>query len=164
MLLKPSLTVIFLVMFSNTASAMSENTCMEASLVAISGLLPGMNKSSLNKINKHISLEITTGEDDGGNYEALIYHYINHDITIVRDLIDSIRITSPELLWAQKIKIGADRNIADKYLIIEPVANDKDSSQYVICSDVGDVYTILRYQSSKIRSIELVKERPCNSI
>jgi len=147
-------------MFSNTASAMGENTCMESSLAAISGLLPGMNKSTLNKINKHISMEIATGEDDGGNYEAQIYHYAIYDITIVRDQIDSIVITSPGVLWAQMIRIGTDRNIVEKYLILEPVVNDKDSAQYVVCSSAGDVYAILRYHKNKIKSIELVTDRP----
>lgn len=160
MLIKSSLTVIFLVMFSNTASAMSATTCMEASLAAISGLLPGMDKSSLNTINEPFYIEITTGVDDGGNYEAQIYHYTNYDITIVRDFIDSIVITSPELLWAQKIKIDADRNIVEKHLVLEPVVNDKESSQYVVCSSVGDVYAILRYLNNKIESIKLVIDRP----
>ena len=105
-------------------------------------------------------MEITGGEDDGGNYEAQIYHYTNYDITIVRDVIDSIVITSPELLWMQKIKIGADRNFVEKHLILEPVVNDKDSSQIVICSNEGDVYALLRYQNNKIKSIELVIDRP----
>lgn len=160
MLLKPSLAVIFLVMFIKAAWSMGDDTCLESSLAAISGLLPGMNKSSLNKTDRHISTKITTGEDDGGNYEAETYHYKNYDITVVRDLIDSILITSLELLWAQNIKIGEDRNVVERYLILEPVVNDEESSQYVICSDVGDVYAILRYQNNKIKSIELVIERP----
>ncbi len=119
-----------------------------------------MNKNSLPGSNKYTSKETTTGEDDGGVYEAQIYHYAKYDITIVRGVIDSIRITSPELLWAQKIKIGTDRKVVEKHIIPTPVVNEADSSQYVVCSSVGDVYAILQYHNNEIKSIEMVIDRP----
>lgn len=158
MLLK--LLLAFLFVFSNTANAIDENACIESSLAAVSGLLPGMSRASLNKLNKSLSMETATGEDDGGYYEAQIYHYSKYDITIVRGIIDSILITSPDLLWAQKIKIGTDRNIVEKHIKPAPVFNDKTSSQYVICSGVGDVYVILGYHKNKIKNIEIVIDRP----
>ena len=47
-----------------------------------------MNKNSLPGSDKYTSKETTTGEDDGGVYEAQIYHYAKYDITIVRGVID----------------------------------------------------------------------------
>lgn len=76
-----------------------------------------------------------------------------YNITIVRDIINSIRITSPDLLWAQKIKIGTDRKIVGKHINTAPVVNDKTSSQYVVCSGAGNVYAILRYDDNKIKNI-----------
>lgn len=160
MFLKLPLTFLFLFIFGNTANANDENACIEPSVAAISGLLPGMNKASLIKANKYIAVETATGEDDGGYYEAEIYHYSKYNITIVRGIIDSIRITSSDLLWAQKIRIGTDRNIVEKHINPAPVVNDKTSSQYVVCSGAGDVYAILRYDNNKIKTIEMVIDRP----
>jgi hypothetical protein len=160
MLLKPSLAFLLLFMFSNTANASDENACIKSSVAAIAGLLPGMDKASLDKVNKYLGMETATGEDDGGYYEAQIYHYSKYDITIVRGIIDSISITSPELLWAQKIKIGTDRNIVEKHIKVVPVVNEITSSQYVVCSSVGDVYAIFNYHNNKIKTIEVSIDRP----
>jgi len=149
-----------LIMFSNPANASDENACIKSSVAAIAGLLPGMNKASLDKVNKYLGMETATGEDDGGDYEAQIYHYSKYDITIVRGIIDSISITSPELLWAQKIKIGTDRNLVEKHIKVAPVVNEITSSQYVVCSSAGDVYVIFNYHKNKIKTIEISIDRP----
>jgi hypothetical protein len=158
--IKPSLAFFLFFMFGNTVNGIEENACIEPSVAAISGLLPGMSEASLNNANRYISVETATGEDDGGYYEALIYHYSKYDITVVRGMIDSIRISSPELLWAQKIKIGTDRNIVEKHIQPAPVVNDKAYSQYLVCSGKGDVYATLGYHNNKIKSIEMVIDRP----
>lgn len=160
MLLKPSLVVFFLFVFTCTAIAIDESYCIDPAVAEVSGLLPGMNNASLNKINKHTSMDTGTGVDDGGYYEEQIYHYSKYDITIVRDIIDSILITSPEYLWARKIKIGTDRNIVENHLKPAPVIEDKISSQYVVCSNVGDVYVLFRYVNNKVKQIEIVIDRP----
>lgn len=160
MSLKLPLAFLMLFIFCNTAKSSDDNTCIKSSEAAISGLLPGMNKASLGKVDKYIVMETTTGEDDGGYYEAQIYHYSKYDITIVRDIIDSIIITSPEQLWAKKIKIGADRSLLEKYIKVTPVVNDKTSSQFLVCSNLGDVYAIFNYNNNKIQTIEIAIDRP----
>jgi len=160
MSLKPFRSFILLMLITSSINAVEAQTCIEPSIVAISGLLPGMNKNSLPDIDKYTSKETTTGVDDGGVYEAQIYHYAKYDITIVRGVIDSIRITSTELLWAQKIKIGTDRKMVEKHIISTPVVDEEDSSQYLVCSSVGDVYAILQYHNNEIKSIEMVIDRP----
>ena len=67
-----------------------------------------MDKDALKNIDKYYSVETVTGEDDSGGYGALIFNYAQYKITIVHDMVGSIRITSPEYLWAKKIKIGSD--------------------------------------------------------
>jgi len=158
--LKLPLAFLLLLILCNTAKSIDDNTCIKSSEAAISGLLPGMNKASLGKVGKHIAMETTTEEDDGGYYEAQIYHYSNYDITIVRDIIDSIIITSPEQLWAKKIKIGADRSLLEEHIIVTPVVNDKTSSQFLVCSNSGDVYAIFNYSNNKIQTIEIAIDRP----
>jgi hypothetical protein len=78
----------------------------------------------------------------------------------VRDIIDSIIITSPEQLWAKMIKIGADRSLLEKYIKVTPVVNDKTSSQFLVCSNLGDVYAIFNYNNNKIQTIEIAIDRP----
>lgn len=154
------LTFFILAIFTTLINAIEKQACIDPSIAAISGLLPGMDKNSLNSINKYTTKETTTGEDDGGAYKEKIYHYSKYDISIVRGVIDSIRITSPDLLWAQKIKFGTDRKIVEKHIIPAPVVNEDNSSQYVVCSNVGDVYAILQYYKNKIVSIKMVIDRP----
>jgi len=160
MSLKLPLAFLLLLILCNTAKSIDENTCIKSSEAAISGLLPGMNKASLGKVGKHITMETTTEEDDGGYYEAQIYHYSKYDITIVRDIIDSIIIISPEQLWAKKIKIGADRSLLEEHIKVTPVVNDKTSSQFLVCTNTGDVYAIFNYKNDKIQTIEIAIDRP----
>lgn len=160
MLLKLLFAVLLLFLFSNSVIASDEVACMEPTAAAISGLLPGMGKASLGKIGKYISMETASGEDDGGDYEAQIYHYSKYDIAVVRGIIDSITITSPEFLWANKIKLGMDRNKVAKKMKIAPVADDITSSHYVICSSAGDVYATFRYRDNKVTTIEIIIDRP----
>lgn len=160
MSLKPSFVFFFLFMLSGAATAIDGKTCIEPSVAEVSGLLPGMSKASLNSADKYISTETGTGVDDGGYYEEQIYHYSKYDITIVRDTIDSILITSPDYLWAQMIRIGTDRNIVENHLRPAPVVDEKTSSQYVVCTTEGDVYVLFRYLNNKVETIELVIDRP----
>lgn len=150
----------FFALLVSTVNAAEEQTCIEPSFASVSGLIPGMDKDSLNSIDKYYSVETASGEDDSGYYQALIYHYAQYEITIVHDMLDSIRITSPGFLWAQKINIGSDRTMVEKHIATSPVADDVNSSQYLVCSDAGDVYAIFRYQDNKVKSIDLVIDRP----
>lgn len=134
--------------------------CIDATEAAVAGLLPGMNAQSIQRLGSYISLETTTGEDDGGGYEEKIYHYSEYDISIVRNYIDSIRITSPKFMWGQKITIGTDRILVRNHVKTVPVKNTDTESQYKICSDVGDIYMILRYTNNKVSNIEMMIDRP----
>ena len=59
----------------NTAEAQN---CIEPSVASVSGLLPGMDKDALNNIDKYYSVGIVAGEDDSGDYGALIFHYAQY--------------------------------------------------------------------------------------
>lgn len=154
------LVCLFVFISTHSISAGEKINCIDPAIAAVSGFIPGMEIKSKNSLNNYLSEETVTEEDDGGYYEAHTFHYEKYDITIVRGMIDSIRITSPDFLWADNIKIGADRNFVEKHVIAAPVVNDKDSAQYVVCTDEGDVYTIFRYEDNKVKSIELIMDRP----
>ena len=126
----------------------------------IDGLIPGMNGKEILSLGEALSVETMTGEDDGGYYQAQIHHFEKYDITIVRGLIDSILVTSPDLIWAKRITIGTDRQAVEKALVPSPVVNEADSSQYPVCSETGDVYVIFHYYKNEVESIELVVDRP----
>lgn len=160
MFLKQSLFFILLFAFNSAVISGDKSTCLDPSVASISGMLPGMSKDSLAKHGNLITIDTVTGVDDGGYYEEWIYRYPDYDISIVRDSIDSIRIKSLDILWANKLRIGADRGAVEKNLMVAAVVNDKTSSQYVVCSDQGDIYAILRYRDNKIENIEILMDRP----
>jgi len=160
MIVKSSLSILLLCMFGIAAHAGVENACIKSSVAAIDGLLPGMNKDALGKAGNYISMETSEGEDDGGIYEAQTFRYPEYDISIVRGMIDSISITSPEFLWAQKIKIGTGRSTVENHVTAAPVVDDATSSQYLVCSGEGDVYAIINYRNDKVETIEILIDRP----
>jgi len=160
MRLKPVLIFFLFATISNAIMAIEKQTCIAPSTAAVSEILPGMNESILNRTENYITVTTTIEEDDGGDYEARKYHYAQYDITTVRGIIDSIRITSPDILWAKKIKIGTERKLVENHIISLPVSNEKNGSQYVVCSNVGDVYAIFQYYKNKVKSIKIVIDRP----
>lgn len=158
----PKLLVIcfLLATVTNSIYASENPGCIDPAIVAVSGLVPGMEIKSLDSIDNYLSKETVTEEDDGGYYEAHTFRYEKYEITIVRGMVDSIRITSPDFLWIDNIKIGVDRNLVKKQITSTPVVDDKDSSQYLVCTNEGDVYTIFRYDDNRVKSIELIMDRP----
>ena len=136
------------------------SNCLAPSLVAVSGLVPGMDGNTVQQLGNLLSVETSDGEDDGGPYTAYTYQFADYDIDVVHNSIDLIRITNPDYLWAGKIRFGSDRRLVMDQLSLNPVVDEEDSSQHVICSDAGDVYVILRYQDNKLTDIRLVLDRP----
>jgi hypothetical protein len=84
MSLKRSLVFFSLFVFANTAHSLNDNACIEPSVAAVAGLVPGMDKKAINAISKYSSLETGTGVDDGGQYTSLIYHFTEFKITVVQ--------------------------------------------------------------------------------
>jgi len=50
--------------------------------------------------------------------------------------------------------------LLEKYIKVTPVVNDKTSSQFLVCSNLGDVYAIFNYNNNKIQTIEIAIDRP----
>lgn len=160
MSIKNCLATLFWLIVSATSVAAAAPSCLDPSRAAVSGLVPGMDGTAINQVEHTLSVETNDGEDDSGTYTAYTYHFAFYDIDVVHGMIDVIEITSPEFIWAGKIQIGSERKQVMQQIGVKPVADDEDSSQYVICSDAGDVYAILGYKNNRVTDIRLVLDRP----
>lgn len=151
---------IFSLLILGATHSSIASDCLAPSLVAVSGLVPGMEGNTVQQLGSLLSVETSDGEDDGGPYTAYIYHFADYDIDVVHNSIDLIRITNPDYLWAGKIRSGSDRESVLQQLLIKPVVNEEDTTQHVICSDAWDVYAILQYRDNRVTDIRLVLDRP----
>ena len=142
------------------AIAEDESRCIRRYLVEIDGLLPGMNEVVLEFQKGYLGKESIGGEDDGGSYTGYKYIFSNYQVITVRGIIDSIHITSPDLLWIHGIHLGTDRDSIDRALKFAEVYRGNNDSQYLVCSDIGDIYAVLQYGKNELASIEVVIERP----
>ena len=136
-----------------------EIQCINQDIASIQGLEPGL-KAIGNLPANFQSVESVSGEDDGGRYSGKKYKYEHFEVITVRGEIDSIRISSPHILWIEKIRIGMDRRQVENTLGYARVYIDDDTSQYLVCSDAGDVYAVLNYKLKQLESIEVLAERP----
>jgi hypothetical protein len=142
------------------ANAEDEARCIRQNLVEVDGLLPGMDEVMLESQKAYLEKKSIGGEDDGGNYTGYKFIFRNYQVITVRGTIDSINIASPDLLWAHGIHLGTDRDSVDRALSFAEVFRGDDNSQYLVCSDIGDTYAVLRYDKNELASIEVVIERP----
>lgn len=133
--------------------------CMDQDLASVHGLIPGIKESTNLPLN-YMSVEAVYGVDDGGDYTGQKYEYGTFEVTTVRGDIDTIRITSPLISWAEKISIGMERDKIDDSLEYARVYKDETSSQYLVCSNAGDIYAILGFSEGYLKSIEILIDRP----
>jgi hypothetical protein len=145
---------------SGMTNASEVTPCIAANKAAINEFVPGQDKRRITNKSKPLETRKYSGQDDGGVYTATLLKYKNYEIQIVRELIDSVSTSSPDVIWAENIKIGDTRSIIDKRIGYAKVSNSKDEAQYLICSDVGDVYAILHFVSNILTRIQLVIDRP----
>jgi len=151
---------LLLLLICAGANAEDEARCIGSDLVEIDGMLPGMNEASLEAQKAFLQKESIGGEDDGGGYTGQHFTFSNYQVITVRGIIDSIHITSPSIIWAHGIHLGTDRDSIDRVLGFAEVFRGDYDSQYLVCSDIGDTYAVLRYEKNELTGIEVVIERP----
>ena len=156
--MKYGLLFAFTVAFNGAVYA-DDGSCINQDLASVQGLRPGATKEQ-DLPKNYLSMEAVSGEDDGGAYIGNKYKYEHYEIITVRTFIDSILITSPLLIWNEKIQIGMDRDKIENMLAYARVYKGKTSSQYLVCSNLGDVYAILDYNRGHLKSIEIAIDRP----
>ena len=158
-----NIALLSLVLFacgSGVTNASEVTSCIATSKAAINGFVPGQNEHRITNKSESLKTEEYDGEDDGGSYTATLIKYKNYEIELVRELIDKVSTSSPDVIWAENIRIGDVRSTIDSRIGYAKVSNSKDQAQYLICSDVGDVYAILRFASDTLARIQLAIERP----
>ena len=78
MFLKIFSPFFFIAALTGAVNTTEAQNCIEPSVASVSGLLPGMDKDALKNIDKYYSVETVTGEGDSGDYEALIFNYVQY--------------------------------------------------------------------------------------
>jgi hypothetical protein len=154
-------SLTFLVVLTGVAGLVNaaEVECIDEDLASIYGLKPGQQAKGYLPSNYH-SVESLSGEDDGGFYVANKYIYEQFEVNTVRGHVDSIVIASPDLVWAEGIKLGMNRSDVEHALGLARVYTDESLSQYLVCSEAGDVYTLLRFRRNRLESVEVAIDRP----
>lgn len=155
-----SLLSLLLLLICVGAYAEEQARCIGSQLVEVDGMLPGQSGALLESQRAFLEKESVGGEDDGGGYIGQKFTFRKYQVVTVRGFIDSIRITSPSLLWAHGIRLSADRASIDRALGFAEVFRGDNDSQYLVCSDIGDTYAVLKYEKNKLTDIEVVIERP----
>lgn len=154
------MTALSLTCGTNVLEASEPYPCIPANEATIDGLFPGQNERVLDESPKPQEVKQGQGEDDGGAYTAMSLQYERYQVVIVRNTVDSVRTTSPAVIWAKNIKVGDLRSEIDRRIGYAKVADSKDEAQYLVCSDAGDIYAILNFSAAKLASIEVVIDRP----
>lgn len=144
----------------NWGNAAEKPACIPAQEADIDGYIPGQDRRVISDKVKPLGIRNEQGEDDGGVYTATILKYPHYEIVIVRDAIDAIRTRASRLTWARGVKIGDTRSQVDNRIGYAKVSDEKDEAQYLVCSDAGDVYAILRFSTGNLADIEVVIDRP----
>jgi len=155
-----SVMKFFVICILSTLSLLTNANCINQADASVEGLMPGMNKSYLIGMGASKAVGKELGEDDRGVYTAKTYNYDKFNVTVVDDLISSIKITSPDFLWMKSIKLGSDRKSIQKSIRKGKIYEGDTTAQYLICSDIGDVYALLNYQGNKLNGLEVVIDEP----
>jgi hypothetical protein len=153
-----SFILLGLMIISGTCHA-ADVSCIDSNIAEIRGLIPD-TKPSEEMLKNHLSVESVSGENDGGGYQGKRYIFNDYEVTVVRGKIDSISITSPNILWLGRIRLGTGRSEIERWLAPYRVYGDDTSSQYLVCSSYGDVYAILYYEQGRLKRVEFLIDRP----
>jgi len=145
---KYPLPCLLLLLLCAGANAENEARCIRRNLVEVNGLLPGMDEVVLESRNGYLGQEPIRGEDDGGNYTGYKYSFSSYQVVTARGTIDSIYIASTDVLWAHGIRVGSDRDSIDRAPGFAEAFRGDSDSQYLVCSDIGDTYAVLRYENN----------------
>ena len=149
-----------LLLTSGPSSADESRSCLPTRDVKIYDLFPNQPAEQLDNLPKPLKTTFGFGEDDGGTYKETTLEYAIYSLAIVRGVIDSITLISPEYKWYKGITIGMSRAKIRELLGSSLVAEGDNSDQYITCEAKADVYAILDFVDRKLTKITLIAERP----
>lgn len=113
------------------------------------------------------SISHSGGEDDGGYYDITIYHYPDLVIEAIREHVDQIIATSPEIAMSSGIRIGDSRaDVREKFgRAPRSLSPDTRKMHLVTCPKDGkwvqEDYVTLEFNSEgKLTGIRYEANRP----
>jgi hypothetical protein len=154
------LIIAVLLLISTPSKANEPQSCLPVQEIKINTLFPNQPAEKLNKLPKPTKTSYGFGEDDGGIYKGTTFEYPGYKVEIVRGVIDSITLMSPEYKWYKDIKIGMSRDRVRELLGSSLVADGHNQDQYITCESTADVYAILEFVDNKLTKITLIADRP----
>lgn len=108
-----------------------------------------------------------SGEDDGGPYSEITYHYTDMEISIVRGVVDRIYTATPGVGMNSGIKVGLEMDQVVEVLGHAPRDWQDSDRKFTIvtCPEDGewvqDDYVKMRFDETGIlKSIEFLANRP----
>ena len=142
------------------SNANETQTCLPVQKIKINTLFPNQSAEKLNTLPKPTKTSYGFGEDDGGTYKGTTFEYPEYRVEIVRGVIDSITLISPEYKWYKDISIGMNKDKVRGLLGKSLVAEGNSQDQYITCEATSDVYAILDFADHKLTKITLITDRP----
>ena len=154
------LIIAVLLLVSTPSNANEPQSCLPVQKIKINTLFPNQPAEKLNTLPKPTKTSYGFGEDDSGTYKGTTFEYPEYKVEIVRGVIDSIILISPEYKWYKDIKIGMSRDRVRELLDKSLVAEGNSQDQYITCESTADVYAILDFTDQKLTRITLITDRP----
>lgn len=135
-----------------------KNECIPKEVIKISSLIPGM-KSDVVNVETATSNRVSLAEDDGGEVKVYEYDFNGYSINLVREHIDSIKITKPDIVWYKTIHVGMARETAENIIKIKPVYRSNNVTSYVVCSEGDELYAELGFINNMLTEISVMVDR-----
>lgn len=113
--------------------ALEDFDCLPVSDFGLSKIRLRMPQADvLKRLGKPMSKTKDWGEDDGGRYDVVKYHYATLTVDIVRGEVDRIHTNSPKQKTPEQIRVGDSRDAVVKKLGATPRDWKRDQSQVSI--------------------------------
>ncbi len=119
------------------------------------------------KLGEPLRITEGSGEDDGGQYPEITYHYADMEISIVRGAVDRIFTNTPHVVVEPGLRVGLSRAEIIGILGREPRDWQSDEAGFsiVTCPENGEWvqedYVFMKFDEAGIlESIEFLANRP----
>ncbi len=119
------------------------------------------------KLGEPLRITEGSGEDDGGQYTEVTYHYEDMEISIVRGAVDRIFTDTPHVVVEPGLRVGLSRAEIIGILGREPRDWQSDEAGFsiVTCPENGEWvqedYVFMKFDEAGIlKSIEFLANRP----
>lgn len=119
------------------------------------------------KLGAPLRITEGSGEDDGGQYTEITYHYADMEISIVRGAVDRIFTNTPQVVVEPGLRVGLSRVEIIGILGREPRNGQSDEAEFSIATYpengewIREDYVFMKFDEAGIlKSIEYLANRP----